>query len=287
MTTGRAVNGACELHYDTFGDPGDPTLLLVNGLGSQCTNYHDAWCEMFASRGFQVVRFDNRDVGLSTSFADAPVDDKGACYRLSDMADDAFAVLDALGVERAHVMGLSMGGMIVQTMAIEHPERLLSMTSVMSTTGEPDYMKSSPEAYALLTGPPPTDRDSAIERYVAGMRTYGSTFDDDETRWRTDAARSFDRSFTPDGTRRQFLAIGASGSRAEGLRQVRVPTLVIHGSADTLVDPIGGRRTAELIPGARFELIEGMGHDYPPQLWERWVDLVTEHAKAAGAAASA
>ncbi len=175
MTTGRAHNGACELHYDTFGDPGDPTLLLVNGLGSQCTNYKDAWCQMFAARGFQVIRFDNRDVGLSTSFAGAPVDDKNACYRLSDMADDAFAVLDANGVQRAHVMGLSMGGMIVQTMAIEHPERILSMTSVMSNTGEPEYMKSSPEAYALLTGPPPTDRESAIERYVAGMRVYGST----------------------------------------------------------------------------------------------------------------
>ena len=184
MTTGRATNGACELHYDTFGDPRDPTLLLVNGLGSQCTNYKDAWCEMFAARGFQVIRFDNRDVGLSTSFAGAPVDDKNACYRLSDMADDAFAVLDANGVERAHVMGLSMGGMIVQTMAIEHPERIISMTSVMSNTGEPEYMKSSPEAYALLTGPPPTDRESAIERYVAGMRVYGSEFDDDEARWR-------------------------------------------------------------------------------------------------------
>ena len=286
MTTGRATNGACELHYDTFGDPNDPTLLLVNGLGSQCTNYKDAWCEMFAARGFQVIRFDNRDVGLSTAFAGAPVDDKGACYRLSDMADDAFAVLDANGVERAHVMGLSMGGMIVQTMAIEHPERILSMTSVMSNTGEPEYMKSSPEAYALLTGPPPTDRESAIERYVAGMRVYGSTFDRDEARWRADAAASFDRSFTPDGTGRQFFAVGASGSRADALRRLDVPTLVIHGSADTLIDPIGGRRTAELIPGARFELIEGMGHDYPPQIWERWVDLVTGFATAAGADAA-
>lgn len=283
MTTGRATNGTCELHYDTFGDPAHPTLLLVNGLGSQCTNYQDAWCAMFASRGFQVIRFDNRDVGLSTSFAGAPVDDKNACYRLSDMADDAFAVLDANAVERAHVMGLSMGGMIVQTMAIEHPERIISMTSVMSNTGEPEYMKSSPEAYALLTGPPPTDRDSAIERYVVGMRTYGSVFDDDEARWRRDAGAAFDRSFTPDGTGRQFFAVGASGSRADALRGVTVPTLVMHGSADTLIDPIGGRRTAELIPGARFELIDGMGHDYPPQLWERWVDLVTEHAQAAEA----
>jgi pimeloyl-ACP methyl ester carboxylesterase len=176
-------------------------------------------------------------------------------------------------------MGLSMGGMIVQTMAIEHPERVLTMTSVMSTTGEPEYMKSSPEAMALLTGAPPTDRDSAIERHVTGLRVFGSPAPHaDEERWRADAAAAFDRAFRPDGTARQYLAIGASGSRADGLRGVQVPTLVMHGSADTLIDPIGGRRTAELIPGARFELIEGMGHDYPPGLWERWVDLVVGHA---------
>src|SRR5215211_3174542 len=268
--SGRATNGTCQLHYDTFGDPANPTLLLVNGLGSQCTNYKDAWCTMFADRGLQVIRFDNRDVGLSTSFADAPVNKQGAAYTLRDMSDDAFAVLDANGVQQAHVMGLSMGGMIVQTMAIEHPERIISMTSVMSNTGEPEYMRSSPEAYALLTGPPPTDRESAIERYVAGMRVYGSEFDRDEARWRADAGAAFDRSFTPDGTGRQFFAVGASGSRADALRTLTVPTLVIHGSADTLVDPIGGRRTAEIIPGARFELIEGMGHDYPPSVWERW-----------------
>ena len=281
MTTGRAHNGACELHFDTFGDPGDPTLLLVNGLGSQCTNYKDAWCQMFADRGFQVIRFDNRDVGLSTSFADAPVDSSGAAYRLSDMARDALAVLDACGVERAHVMGLSMGGMIVQTMAIEHPERVLSMTSVMSTTGEPEYMRSSPEAYAALTGPPATDRESYVANQIAGLHVFGSPAFADEDRWRAAAERSYDRSFTPDGTRRQFMAVGASGSRAEGLREITTPTLVIHGSADTLIDPIGGRRTAELVPGARFELIDGMGHDYPPELWERWVDLVTGHVFAA------
>ena len=256
-------------------------MLLVNGLGSQCINYADEWCEMFAARGLYVIRFDNRDVGLSTSFAGAPTDATGAAYRLSDMALDALAVLDACGVERAHVMGLSMGGMIVQTLAIEHPERLLSMTSAMSTTGEPEYMRSSPEAYALLTGPPATDRESYIANQIAGLRVWGSPAFADEARWRELAGRAFDRAFTPDGAGRQFFAVGASGSRADGLRTVTVPTLVIHGSADTLIDPIGGRRTAELVPGARFELIDGMGHDYPPELWSRWVDLVTEHAASA------
>ena len=265
-----ATNGDCELYYDAFGDPADPTLLLVNGLGSQCINYPDAWCEMFAARELQVVRFDNRDVGLSTSFDDAS-------YRLSDMARDALAVLDACGVERAHVMGLSMGGMIVQTMAIEHPDRVLSMTSVMSSTGEPEYGKPAPEAWALLTAAPPTDRESYVQRWIDGLRVWGSPAFADEDRWRADAERAFDRSFNPGGTLRQFQAVGASGPRADKLRSVQVPTLVMHGDCDTLIDQSGGRRTAELIPGARFELIEGMGHDYPPQLWERWVDLVCGH----------
>jgi pimeloyl-ACP methyl ester carboxylesterase len=265
-----ATNGDCELYYDTFGDPADATLLLVNGLGSQCINYQDEWCEMFAARGLHVVRFDNRDVGLSTSFP-------SASYRLADMARDGLAVLDACGVERAHVMGLSMGGMIVQTMAIEHPDRLLSMTSVMSSTGEPEYGQPKPEAWALLTAPPPTDRESAVQRWVDGMRVWGSPAFADEDRWRADAERAFDRSFNPEGTTRQFEAVRASGPRADRLPSVQVPTLVMHGDCDTLIDPSGGRRTAELIPGARFELIEGMGHDYPPELWQRWVDLVVGH----------
>lgn len=278
-----ATNGDCQLHYETFGDPSDETLLMINGLGSQSINYQDAWCERFVDVGFHVIRFDNRDVGLSTSFAGAPVDDDGAAYRLSDMAGDAVAVLDAAGVERAHVMGLSMGGMIVQTLAIEHPERLISATSVMSTTGEPDVGQTTPEAMAMLLAEPATDRESHVERHLAGLRVWGSPAFADEDRWRADAERSFDRAFTPDGTVRQYLAVRASGSRADALQHVDVPTLVIHGSADTLIDPSGGRRTAELIPGARFELIEGMGHDSPPQLWDRWVELVTEHARAAEA----
>ena len=160
-----ATNGDCELYYDTFGDPTDPTLLLVNGLGSQCINYRDEWCQMFAGRGFHVVRFDNRDVGLSTSFEDAPLDADGAAYRVSDMARDGLAVLDACGVERAHVMGLSMGGMIVQTMAIEHPDRLLSMTSVMSTTGEPEYGQPTRGGVGVADGAA-ADRSGVVRRAV-------------------------------------------------------------------------------------------------------------------------
>jgi pimeloyl-ACP methyl ester carboxylesterase len=267
MRTGTAINGDVTIHYDAFGDAAHPTLLMVNGLGSQCINYQESWCEMFAAEGFHVVRFDNRDVGLSSHLP-------GVEYTLSDMAADAIAVLDALGVARAHVMGLSMGGMIVQTLAIEHRDRLITMTSVMSSTGEVEYRQSSPRAWELLTSPGATNREESVQQTIAGLREWGSPEFADEARWRADAERAFHRAFTPDGTGRQFLAIRASGSRAEALREVTVPMLVMHGDRDTLITPSGGRRTAELVPGARFVLIEGMGHDYPPQLWQRWVDEV-------------
>lgn len=272
MRTGTALNGDVQIHYDVVGDAADPTLLLVNGLGSQCINYQEAWCEMFAAEGLQVVRYDNRDVGLSSRLP-------GVEYTVSDMAADGMAVLDALGVAKAHVMGLSMGGMIVQTMAIEHPDRLLSMTSVMSNTGEPEYRQSTPRAWELLTAPGATNREEYVQQWIDGLREWGSPEFADEDRWRADAERAFDRSFDPDGVRRQFEAIGRSGSRAEKLPQITTPTLVIHGDKDNLIFPIGGERTAELIPGARFELIEGMGHDYPPQLWRRWTDLVVGHLR--------
>lgn len=278
MATAR--NGDCEIYYETFGDRSDPALLMVNGLGSQCINYHEDWCAMFAATGLYAIRFDNRDMGMSTSFEGAPTGSLGHAYTLSDMAADALAVLDAEGIDRAHVMGLSMGGMIVQTLAIEHPQRLLSMTSVMSNTGEPEFGQAAPAAYALLTAAPATDRESYVQKHIAGLRVWGSPEFADEARWRRDAVRAFDRCFRPAGTTRQFLGVGASGSRAEALRGVTVPSLVIHGDRDTLIDQSGGRRTAELIPGARFELIEGMGHDYPPQLWDRWVQLVSGFALA-------
>lgn len=260
-----ATNGDVELYYETFGDPADPTLVLVNGLGSQCISYAVEWCEKFAAEGFQVVRMDNRDVGLSSKLPDVS-------YTPGDMAADVVAVLDDLGVERAHVMGLSMGGMIVQQLAIDHPERLLTMTSVMSRTGEPGYGDSSEEALAFLLAKPATSREAYIESQLAGLRIYGSKpewIDEDAIRARAGAA--YDRCFHPEGVGRQMLAVVAGGSRDEALRNVEVPTLVLHGDRDTLIAPSGGEHTAEVIPGARFHLIEGMGHDYPAAVWDEWV----------------
>ena len=264
MSTAR--NGDVELYHESFGDPGRPTLLLVNGLGSQSINYEDDWCRLFADQGFRVVRFDNRDVGLSSKL-------DGVDYSLADMAGDALAVLDDLGVERAHVMGLSLGGMIVQRLAIDHPDRLLTLTSVMSRTGEPGYGDSSEEALAFLLTPAPRERAAYVEHQVAALHVYGSKpawLDDDAIRRR--AAASYDRCFCPEGIVRQMMAAFHDGSREEGLRRLDVPTLVLHGSRDTLIDPSGGRRTAEVVPGARYVEIEGMGHDYPPAVWRTWVD---------------
>jgi len=267
-----AINGDCKAYYETFGSPSDPTLLLVNGLGSQCTNYKSEWCEMFVAAGFHVIRFDNRDVGLSTHFADAPLDEQGAAYSLADMAADAVAVLDAAGIGRAHVMGHSIGGMIVQQLAIHHRDRLLTMTSVMSRTGERGYGQPTPEAWALLTTPGASDRESAVQRHVDGLRLWGSPEYADEARWRAHAEAAYDRNSDAAGVARQLFAVGAAGSWADDLPGVTTPTLVMHGNKDTLIDISGGRRTAALIPGATFVEIEGMGHDYPPELWQRWID---------------
>jgi pimeloyl-ACP methyl ester carboxylesterase len=269
-----ATNGDCSIFYETFGSPDDPTLLMVNGLGSQCINYHEDWCQMFVDAGFHAIRFDNRDVGLSTHYTDAPVDEQGAAYRVTDMAKDAVAVLDAVGVDRAHVMGLSMGGMIVQHLAIHHRDRLLSMVSVMSRTSEREYGASTPEALAQLIAPPASDRESAIESHLAGQLIWGSPDYADEQRRRADAERAFDRCFDPAGVGRQFMAVQASSPWADELPNVSTRTLVMHGTADTLIDISGGRRTAELIPGARFVALDGMGHDYPREFWPRWVDEV-------------
>ena len=237
--------------------------------------------------------FDNRDVGHSTKFdrfkpnfravhqAMRQGVEPRVAYSLSDMADDAVAVLDTLGVERAHVVGTSMGGMIVQQLAIDHPERLISMTSIMSTTGDPDVGRSADEVAELYYGPRVTDRDEVIRASQSLQRLYASPdfYDDDRVAGRVGAA--FDRCFCPDGVARQMSAIIASASRASALRAVRAPALVIHGDRDTLIDVSGGERTAQCIPGARFVVIDGMGHDCPPELFGRWVELIDGHARGA------
>ena len=273
MPTAR--NGDVELYYETFGDPTHPTLVLVNGLGSQCINYDADWCELFAAEGYHVVRFDNRDVGLSSKL-------EGVEYGLSDMADDVVAVLDALGVERAHIMGCSLGGMIVQTVAVDHPDRVLTLTSVMSRTGEPGYGESTPEAMAVLLAKPATSRDEYIEFHVGGIATFGSQpewIDDAVTRAR--AAAAYDRCFYPPGIGRQMGAVMRGASRDDDLRKVTIPALVLHGSRDTLIAPSGGRHTAEVLPNARYHEIEGMGHDYPPAVWPEWVRTWADFAASA------
>jgi pimeloyl-ACP methyl ester carboxylesterase len=265
-----------DLYYEAFGSPTDTVLLLVNGLGSQCINYDEPWCEKFAAHGYRVVRFDNRDTGLSSKL-------EGRKYAVRDMAGDALAVLDAVDAERAHVMGLSMGGVIVQRLAIDHGDRLLSLTSVMSTTGEPDYGGSSPEALAILLGEPARTRDEYVDRQVAALRVYGSKPEWlDEAYVRARAARAFDRCYCPDGVARQIRAVMRDGERADALRTLTVPTLVMHGDRDTLIDPSGGRRTAELVPGARYVEFEGMGHDYPMAVWDRWVETWADFVQSIG-----
>src|SRR5437763_10984622 len=268
------ANGAVSLYYEVFGGGDDPTLLLVNGLGSQCINFKVELCTLLSTEGFRVVRFDNRDVGLSSHLKGGPK------YTVEDMADDGFAVLDAIGVRSAHVAGWSMGGMIVQAMALKRPDRIVSMTSVMSAPG-PITGERDPDVVAAFMAPAATTRDEAAERHLAGLRAWGSPASYDVDRITADAHAAFDRCWDPEGRARQAMAVGSSPSRVDGLRDLQVPTLVVHGDADRLVPLAAGQATADAIPGARLEIVPGMGHDYPPEHWDRIVELITTHANAA------
>jgi pimeloyl-ACP methyl ester carboxylesterase len=282
----RAHANGIDLEWEEFGDADAPPLLLIMGLGAQMIAWDDEFCALIATRGFRVVRFDNRDTGLSTKIEAGPVPDllatftgdtSSSSYTLDDMADDAAGLLDALGITAAHVVGASMGGMIAQTLAIRHPQKVLTLTSIMSTTGALDVGQPNPAAVALLLTPPPADRAGFIEHSVSASRVLASPgFPFDEERARARGARSFDRCFHPIGAARQLLAIVASGDRTPALRSLRVPTLVIHGDADPLVGPSGGRATAEAVPGARLLMIPGMGHELPRGAWETVVDAIVE-----------
>jgi len=287
------VGRGVTLCYEAFGDPGDPPILLVMGLATQMIAWHEDFCEQLAERGFYVVRFDNRDIGRSTHFDFRPPNVKQMLtrrlnpeqYSLSDMAEDTAVLLRELDIAPAHLVGASMGGMIAQTLAAEHPEVVRSLTSVMSTTGSRWQGQPAFAVYRYLLRPPPRDRDDYVDRSAAIFGLVGSTgFDRDEQYIRERAARSFDRGYDVRAGGRQLGAIIASGDRTKELRRIEAPTLVIHGSVDKMIRPSGGKATARAIPGARLMMIEGMGHDLPRGAWAQIIDAVSEHARAADGA---
>jgi pimeloyl-ACP methyl ester carboxylesterase len=278
-----------ELEYDHFGNPTDPALLLIMGFTAQMVAWEEEFCQQLANRGHFVIRFDNRDCGLSTKLHGVPSNSDAVimaammetemppvAYTLSDMAADAMKVLDHLNIERAHIMGASMGGMIAQTVAIEHPHRVKTLISVMSQPGELTVGQPTQEAMELIVTPAPTDRDEYIAFAPKWQLWQSKKYRSDEVS-RRNAIRDFDRSNYPEGGPRQMAAIYASGSRAEGLQKLQVPTLVIHGTEDQLITPSGGERTAELIPNSTLLMVEDMGHDMPQPLWPFYLDAISKH----------
>lgn len=287
-----------RIEYDTIGNPSSPPLLLIMGLGGQLIHWDEDFCGQLADKGLFIIRFDNRDTGLSTKFDAAGLPDisglfdaliKGQAietpYTLNDMADDAAGLLEALNIGKAHICGASMGGMIAQSLAIRHPQRILSLISIYSTTGNSDLPPPSAEGMEALTTPPPSDREAYIEYNVKTMKAIaGSGFPFDEQFIRSISARAYDRAFYPQGVGRQMMAVMGQKNREPALASVSVPTLVIHGTADPLVPAEHGRQTANAIPGAQLLLIEGMGHDLPhiKGPWPQVIDAVATHTKAAG-----
>ncbi|MEV0619391.1 alpha/beta hydrolase [Nonomuraea sp. NPDC050404] len=303
MSEEKALNvGPCkiEMAYERFGDPEAPPVLLVMGGGGQLIHWPEGFCAELVARGCHVIRFDNRDAGLSTHFHDAPPPDlraamagdtSSASYTLSDMASDTVGLLDVLGLDSVHCIGASMGGMIAQLLAIEHPSRVRSLTSMMSTTGAPDVGRPDPAALSLVTEPPPTtnrehatervagssptDREEVIERWVRAFQVVGSPgYPVEEAEIRENARIAYDRAYDPVGASRQGVAALASGDRTAGLRSITVPTLVIHGADDPICDRSGGEATAEVIPGAELVIIDGMGHNLPRGLWPQLASLI-------------
>lgn len=284
------LSSGIELEYETFGDPSDPTLLLVCGYTSQLNGWDVGLCGQLVDQGLHVVRYDNRDVGLSTKIsgsakpmkvlsaqlAGEPIPE--VPYTLSHMAADGIGLLDHLGVQRAHIAGVSMGGMIVQTMAIEHPDRVASLTSIMSSTGEPKVGAPTPQAREALLAAPPADRQAYIDASERATVWASKKYVDvDAIRER--ATADYDRMFYPPGSVRQLAAIYASGDRSDALRELDVPTLVIHGRDDTLITPSGGEATAALIPGSKLLMLADMGHDMPRPLWPVLAEAIGGHIR--------
>ncbi|MCW3013882.1 MAG: alpha/beta fold hydrolase [Solirubrobacterales bacterium] len=297
MTEQLITVGDIELCYESFGDPADPTVLLVMGLGTQMLGWRPEFCKLIAAEGYRVIRYDNRDVGRSTHFSDhAPPSlgemllrrPRNPAYTLEDMADDAAGLLDALGVQSAHVVGVSMGGMIAQMVAARHPAKVRSLVSIMSTTGASLVGRPALKVLPFLVKPPATERAAEIARIEALQDVIGSPgFERDVASTRELAGMSFDRSSDRRGAGRQLGAILASGNRTKALTCITAPTLVIHGTDDKMIAPSGGRATAKAIPGARLELIPGMGHDLPYELWPRFVGLISDQARTADARSGA
>jgi len=283
----KAAANGIHIEYETFGDSAARPILLIGGLADQLIHWDNELCRDLSERGHYVIRFDNRDAGLSTKFDQEGVPDLGALargeksppYTLEDMADDAVGLLDALDIRKAHICGVSMGGMIAQTIATRHPSRILSLISIYSTTGSKDFPPPKPEMMERLRAPAPLERETYIEYMVdlfKAMAGPGFAFDEVWTRMIT--GRAYDRSFSPQGTIRQIAAIMTQTNRKKALASVTVPTLVIHGTDDPVVPVEAGRDTAEAIPGAQLMLIEGMGHDLPHGgAWPRIVEAIAAH----------
>ena len=285
LTARNVGPSGIDIAYERFGDPEAPPLLLIMGAGAQMINWPEEFCQALTDRGLHVIRFDTRDAGRSTHFPEAPVPDfpaalagdlSTASYTLSDLAADTVGLLDTLGLTGAHLVGSSMGGMIAQMIAIEYPERTRSLTSMMSTTGEPGVGEADFSVFAGL-GAPPEDREAFVEWQVRALRLAASPgFPFDATAAAERAGRVFDRGYDALGIQRQGLAVVATGDRTERLRALRVPTLVVHGADDIVCDVSGGRATAAAVPGADLVILEGMGHSLPQELWPELADHIGE-----------
>jgi len=281
--------GAVTLCYETFGDPADPAILLIMGLGTQMVAWREDFCRQLVERGFFVIRYDNRDSGRSTSMKGRPATlrelatrrVKNPPYTVAEMADDAIGLLDHLGIQQAHVVGASMGGMIAQHVAMRYPRRVLSLTSIMSTTGGRLVGQPRLAVIPLFLSRPTGGKEEHVERAVKLFHTIGSKRLFDEESVREGAALAWERGINMAGTGRQLAAIAADRSRKKRLARITAPTLVIHGKDDKLISPSGGKATAKAIPGARLLLLDDMGHDLPRPLWPEIVDAIVENAKRA------
>ena len=280
-----------ELCYEELGDPAGEPLVLIMGLATQMIHWDEGFCALLGERGYRAIRFDNRDVGRSTKIDSAGVPSTArmmlgvgrSAYLLRDMADDTVGLLDHLGIDRAHVVGASMGGMIAQQVAIGHPDRVSSLCSIMSTTGSRRLRFPRWRAFGALMAKPPSGREGYIEQAVTTFKVIGSPgYPMDEPHFREVVGRAYDRCFHPPGVARQLHAINCSGDRTRALRRLDLPALVVHGTDDPLVRPSGGKATARAIPGARLHLVEGMGHDLPRQLHAELADLIAENALRGG-----